>query len=130
MSIGLFDGQGYESVPFDFSDGQYHHVAMVTRGTTTEIVIDGTSVGEIGVGYGGATGQPFHVGSSDGEQDFLIGAVWALRVWNRALTKVAIGELSADAGPPDPSHAFCAQPRRVLRLHLGAQGRRARAGRW
>ena len=106
QAVGLYDGQRLATVPFDFTDGAYHHVALVTKGPRTQVTIDGSAVGTINLGYGKARGQPFSVGSSNGTADYFIGAVWALRIWNRALTKVALEELASDVGPPAADHPF------------------------
>ena len=106
QAVGLYDGQRLATVAFDFTDGAYHHVALVTKGPRTQVIIDGNPAGTINLGYGKARGQPFSVGSSNGEADLFIGAVWALRIWNRALTRVALEELSQNVGPPPGEHPF------------------------
>jgi len=104
--IGFFNGSAWGSVPFDFSDERYHHVALVTAGGETEVIIDGDSRGKIGLGYGPGSGLPLSVGTSDGASEPFIGALWSLRLWRAPLELAAIRTLSNLEGPPgesDPS---------------------------
>jgi len=100
QSIGLFNGDKWASVAFDFSDGKLHHVAFLTRDASTQVVIDGVERGSIDVGYGSARDLPLHIGSSDGGSEFFIGALPSLRIWRGALSLEQLRALSDLIGPP------------------------------
>jgi hypothetical protein len=102
--IGLWNGHNWASVAFDFSDEEFHHVAIVTQGSRSEVFIDGETRGTLPIGYGTATGLPFHVGSSDGETEFFFGAVDGIRIWKAALSPDVVAGLREFDGIPDPGH--------------------------
>jgi len=102
--IGLWNGRDWAAVPFDFSDAEFHRVAIVTRGARSTIVVDGEIRGELEIGYGAASGLPFHVGSADGASDFFGGAISSLRLWRAALSPEVLAGLGNSAGPPPPDH--------------------------
>ena len=100
--LGLFNGVAWGAVPFDFSDEAYHHVALVTQGGRTEVLIDGESRGVMELGYGSAKGLPLRIGTSDGAAEPFIGALWSLRLWKRPLDPETVAALSGVQGAPDP----------------------------
>ena len=104
QEIGLWNGRYWGSAPFDFRDENLHHVVIVTDGGRSMIVVDGETRGELEIGYGSAAGLPFHVGSSDGESEFFLGAVDGIRLWRAALGSDVIEALSEIDGALPPEH--------------------------
>ncbi|MEN8160341.1 MAG: LamG domain-containing protein [Myxococcota bacterium] len=99
-AIGLFDGRYFGSVPFDFSDGELHHVALVTKAGRTTVYVDRRARGVIELGPGPERGLPLHVGSSDGGSELFIGAIASLRLWRRALGPEEVAALADVLGAP------------------------------
>lgn len=86
QSIGLFVGDRHARLPFDFSDGRMHHVALLSYGPElTEVRINGASVGTLGLGLGNGPSLSFHLGSLDAEQAPLVGALARVRLWDSLL---------------------------------------------
>lgn len=101
-SIGLWNGVRWAGVPFEFGDGRFHRVALVTRETSTTVYVDGENRGELVIGYGAGAGLPFHVGSSDGASEFFVGALSGVRIWRAALEPETLARLASYPGPPPP----------------------------
>src|SRR5262245_33276220 len=99
-SLGLFDGTRYASVPFDFTDGRLHHVALVTREVRTSVYVDRELRGVLDVGLGATPGLPLHVGSSDGGSELFMGAIPSVRLWRRELTAEEVTAIADLLGPP------------------------------
>ena len=104
-SIGLFDGTRYASVPFDFSDGGLHHVALVGAGGRTRVFVDRELRGEIPFTVGEPEDQALHVGSSDGQSELFAGAIASLRIWRAALTEAQVAAIAGVFGLPDEAEA-------------------------
>src|SRR5262245_30097822 len=98
--IGFWNGRSWGWLPFDFSDGEYHHVALATKGASTEVVVDGRALGAVPLGFGPGRGLPLQVGSADGATEPFIGAVLSLRLWSASLSTEQIARVSELAGPP------------------------------
>lgn len=84
--IGLFAQGAFAALPFDFSDGLMHHVAVISIGAGfSEVQIDGASIGHLPLGFGQSPNRSFHLGSLDGEQAPFVGALARVRLWNAEL---------------------------------------------
>jgi hypothetical protein len=100
QSIGLFDGTRFASVPFDFSDGNLHHVALVTAGGKTTVYVDREVRGTLDLGLGTTPGLPLHVGSSDGGSELFMGVIQSLRLWHSPLTADEVAAIADLLGEP------------------------------
>ncbi|MEN8160342.1 MAG: LamG domain-containing protein, partial [Myxococcota bacterium] len=105
QAIGLFDGTRFASVPFDFSDGRLHHVALVTEGDRTTIYVDREARGTVEVGLGEPSELPLHVGSSDGGSELFMGVLPSVRLWRSALTAEQVGAIAEVLGAPEDEGA-------------------------
>ncbi|MEN8158670.1 MAG: LamG domain-containing protein [Myxococcota bacterium] len=101
QAIGLFDGERFASVPFDFSDSELHHVALVTKEGRTTIYVDREARGTIELGLGEPSELPLHLGSSDGGSELFMGALPSVRLWRRALTAEQVAAIADVLGAPD-----------------------------
>jgi hypothetical protein len=101
QAIGLFDGERFASVPFDFSDGKLHHVALVTKAGRTAIYVDREVQGTLELGLGEASDLSLHVGSSDGGSELFMGVIPSVRLWRNALTAEQVGAIADVLGAPD-----------------------------
>ncbi len=93
MSNGKRDDYGSvvessNTVSADFTDGQPHHVALVTHEESTEVFVDGVSKGVASVGYaiaqdasGPKTNLQLAIGSFDGRARPFNGVIGAVRIW-------------------------------------------------
>ncbi len=94
-AIGLYAGENWQTVPFDFTDGRLHHVAMTTLDGVTDVIVDGTSRGLLGLEYDGSVaGQTFVVGSFDGKVAPFKGMLAGLRIWNTPLVDAELSRYS------------------------------------
>ena len=92
--IGWYDGKTLQSVPFNFNDGNYHHVAFSIKAGKMTVVIDGQEKGSFDQAYGPGRRLPLHVGSSDGDLHRFKGEIYMIRMWDAALTAAEIGDES------------------------------------
>lgn len=100
-AVMMWNGARWSSLPFDFRDERLHHVVFVTVGDETGVYVDGESVGTMPIGYGSGTGLPLHVGSSDGTNEPFLGALWAVRIWDTALSEEALRAVENVLGVPE-----------------------------
>lgn len=103
------------SVPFDFSDAEFHHVAFMTSGGITTVLIDGVKPGVPGddpdvvlelpdvpapIGHPGVTGQAIALGCNDPGP--FEGWVYSLRFWDKALSAGELESVRPFYGLPTP----------------------------
>lgn len=79
-TVGMFNNSAYNSLPFNFAQGTWYYVAFVDRGATTEIFVNGVSLGTIAIGYGTIAGQPLNIGYNGNSGEWFNGAVDELRL--------------------------------------------------
>lgn len=84
QSLGVQAGPFYETVAFDFSDGQLHHVAISTIGDTTSVMIDGELRDTLGFSFADVPATRFSIGSAGKYSPFL-GEIGQVRVWNEVI---------------------------------------------
>lgn len=114
-SIYLQTRSGTISGRFKFSDGAFHHVAFVTSGGATTVLIDGVKPtmpsDEPGVdiempdarmqfGQAGAEGQPLALGCDEPRP--FEGWLYSLRFWDKALTADELASVRPFYGLPVP----------------------------
>lgn len=81
-ALGVQAGPYYDTVPFDFSDGALHHVALTTVGDTISVMIDGEVQAEaLNFGFGDFTPTAFSIGAAGNVSPF-IGEIGQIRIWN------------------------------------------------
>lgn len=94
-----------EIVPFEFTDGQMHFVAIVHLGEEVMVMIDNKIAGRFQMALSGLPSSGFWVGSADGNRAPFTGAIAGLRLWN---TIVSPNDLLAyavsDIAPPGALH--------------------------
>ncbi|MEN8158669.1 MAG: LamG domain-containing protein [Myxococcota bacterium] len=105
QAVEFWNGSGWGRFPADLTDGELHHIALVTEDGATTLYVDGESAGGSEAGYGTGTGLPLHLGSSDGYEERFFGALWSLRIWSRPLDADAVGTLAAGLRPPPTEFA-------------------------
>lgn len=81
----LYAGEQSAQVPFDFTDGQMHFVAITDLGDRLTVLVDSGLIAETGMSFAQLPASGFWIGSADGENLPFIGAVAALRIWDAAL---------------------------------------------
>lgn len=98
-------GDRIEVVPFDFSDGKLHHVAVVDTGGETYVMVDATVVGEMDLSFADLESSGFWVGSANGKDAPFIGAIGGLRLWSIAVDPLTLATFSRrDIDDPDDPH--------------------------
>jgi|GEM_PF-1238198 len=84
--IGLFSGNDWDYIPFDFTDGKSHHVAFIMQGDLTDVYVDGEFQGGLDQGVAEDVGvTTFHIGSLDGANNLFKGQLGVLRIWDTAV---------------------------------------------
>lgn len=104
--IGLYAGEFYDGVDFDFSDGLLHHVAFVTVGETTDIIIDGVYRETLGYTFADLPADSFTIGAV-GDFSPFVGEIGQVRIWStpveiEVLRYFSLAPLSAQARFPHP----------------------------
>lgn len=107
MMVGLYDGTGYKEVNTtgaSYTDGNWHHVALVVTTATVELFVDGVSKGTAAHDNSiptndstmtiGAQLAPSCTGNV-----FFAGAIDEVRVYNSALTMGQVQNAMANASP-------------------------------
>ncbi|HMQ49727.1 MAG TPA: MAC/perforin domain-containing protein [Saprospiraceae bacterium] len=89
--IGLYDGKRFESVPFNFNDGAFHHVAFTTKDGSTSVKIRNKktdafeTIGTLNIGYGDQGDFPLNVGSFKSKLHWFKGEIYTVRLWKKTL---------------------------------------------
>lgn len=95
-------GSKHGRVPFDFSDGQTHHVALLDFDDEVMVMIDGWLAGGVAMSIEPGPPAPLIVGANaDGSAPF-IGAISALRFWHSPMAPETIAAYALK-DPTDPS---------------------------
>lgn len=83
-ALGVYAGQYFDTVPFDFSDGALHHVALIIMGDTTTVVIDGEVRDTLGFGMADLPANELSIGTLGGYSPF-IGEIGQIRIWDEPI---------------------------------------------
>ncbi|MEO0463617.1 MAG: LamG-like jellyroll fold domain-containing protein [Pseudomonadota bacterium] len=84
QGLGVYAGQFFQGVQFDFSDGQAHYVALVTIGDSIDVYIDGQFRTTLGYGFADLPAETFSVGSIGNFSPF-IGLIGQVRIWDEPI---------------------------------------------
>ncbi len=79
--LGVYAGDYYDGVPFNFADGQRHHVGIVTAGDAIDIFIDGELRGTLGFTFASMQVDRFTIGSL-GDFSPFVGEIGQVRIWD------------------------------------------------
>ena len=91
--IGLFNNINYAVIPYQFTQGQWYHIAFVMTNVSTEIFINGVSIGLTGNTINtGISGLPIKIGISQvtgnfAGNEFFKGSIDEVRIWNTSRTQ-------------------------------------------
>ncbi len=91
--IGIYAGQYYEGVKYDFTDGALHYVAIITTGDFIDIYIDGDFQRTLGYGFADLPASSFSIGSYSDRAPF-IGEIGQVRIWNEPLDQDTLNKFS------------------------------------
>lgn len=91
--IGIYAGQYYEGVQYDFTDGALHYVAIVTTGDFIDIYIDGDFQRTLGYGFADLPANTFSIGSYSDRAPF-IGEIGQVRIWDEPLDQDILNTFS------------------------------------
>ncbi len=84
--LAVTSGEQTDVVPFDFSDGEAHHVALIDLGGPAVVLVDGELAGELDLTLQALPSEGFYIGSAYGEEDGFVGAIGGIRIWDVAVT--------------------------------------------
>ncbi|MEP0189739.1 MAG: LamG-like jellyroll fold domain-containing protein [Erythrobacter sp.] len=82
--LGVYAGDFYDGVAFDFSDGLRHHVVIMTAGDTIDIFIDGELRGTLGFTFATMPVDRFTIGSL-GDYSPFVGELGQIRIWDEPI---------------------------------------------
>lgn len=84
QQLGVYAGRNYATVPFDFSDGEIHYVALTTLGDSIAVMIDGEIQAELDFGFANVPANSFSIGSMGRFSPF-IGEIGQVRIWDEPI---------------------------------------------
>lgn len=93
QGLGVYAGEYFEGVSFDFSDGQSHYVAIVTVGDSIDVYIDGQYRTTLGYGFADLPATTFSVGSIADLSPF-VGLIGQVRIWDEPLDQDVLNYFS------------------------------------
>lgn len=99
-SIGMWNGSGWSDVACEMTPGRYYHVALVTSGAHTAVLLDGECLGVLPLGYGTTSGSRLFVGSNGDLEDPLVGSLLYFRIWDLPLAAPQVRALAKVSDPP------------------------------
>ena len=83
-------GETVDELPFSFSDGRLHHVALINLTDHVVLMIDGQIVGRFNLQIPPKSGDTFRLGSAPGLNTAFTGAIGGLRIWNVAVQRQSL----------------------------------------
>lgn len=93
-TIGMWNGSGYSTISHTFNPGQWYHLAFVMTASSTEVFVNGVSIGTTGNVRSNVTGVEFFVGVAMSNTLTIMepfkGVIDDVRVWNVARTATQI----------------------------------------
>jgi hypothetical protein len=92
-ALGVYAGQFYDKVPYDFSDGELHHVALIVMGEQIMVMIDGEVRDTLGFGMAEVPANDFTIGSLGGYSPF-IGEIGQIRIWDEPLDPETVADFA------------------------------------
>lgn len=90
-------GDTLEAVPFDFSDGRMHHVALVDYGDSLSVQINHEAVADLPLTFEAFPSNGLFIGSAAGGEDGFEGRIGGLRIWNVAVEQSVLARYSRRA---------------------------------
>lgn len=84
--IGVMVGEESDIAPFDFTDGEMHHVAVVDYGEIVQVLVDNVAVADLDLTFRDLPSSGFWIGSADGANGAFKGAIAGLRIWDIAVS--------------------------------------------
>jgi hypothetical protein len=91
--VGIWNSQGFLTVPYNFTRGQWYHIAAVMKTGTTEFFVNGVSAGSVPLGINTSfTNTTLCLGSSSpiANYEAFRGEIDEVRIWNTARTAAQI----------------------------------------
>lgn len=86
QALVFYSGEHSSRIPFDFTDGLMHHIAVVSFNEgLAEVAVDGRILAVIDHGFIAAESARLSLGSLDGTQAMFVGGLARLRLWSDAL---------------------------------------------
>lgn len=92
--IAIAAGGEEDIATFDFTDGQFHHVAVSQFEDGTAVFIDGQVQGTSELRFQDLPSAGVWIGSIDGENNQFMGAIGGLRIWNAVVEQETLVEFA------------------------------------
>ncbi len=107
--LGVYAGDFYNVVPFNFADGRLHYVAIIAFGDETDVLIDGQIRATLGFTFPELLTESLTIGSISKYSPF-IGEIGQIRFWSlplepEVLNQFALRPIEADGPNAHPDIA-------------------------
>lgn len=94
--LGLISGDQEEIAPFDFADGQLHHVAIASDSGKTNVYVDGKTAANFEFAFQTLPSAGVWIGSVDGATAPFEGAIAQLRIWDAPISQAVLVQYAQD----------------------------------
>lgn len=91
--VGVYAGEYFEGVQYDFSDGALHYVAIITTGDFIDIYIDGDYQKTLEYGFADLPAETFSIGAYENRAAF-IGEIGQVRIWDEPIDQDVLNQFS------------------------------------
>ena len=88
--LALQSGEQVDELPFAFSDGQLHHVVLVSLADGVVLMVDGQVIGQFELKLPDQPSTALHLGSAANAQAAFTGALGGLRIWRIAVQRESL----------------------------------------
>ena len=92
--IAIAAGGEEDVATFDFTDGQFHHVAVSQFEDGTAVFVDGQVMGTSDFRFQDLPSAGVWIGSIDGENNRFLGAIGGMRVWDSVVEQETLVEFA------------------------------------
>ncbi|MFT3846031.1 MAG: T9SS type A sorting domain-containing protein [Lacibacter sp.] len=90
MILAKVNGEQVLSNTISIDDGKWHHLAVVSTGTTANFYCDGLNAGSAAISSAGIVPGLYSIGNSSGTTNSFDGVIDELRIWGTALSQTTL----------------------------------------
>ncbi len=93
-----------EAAPFDFTDDELHHVALVDYGDSVRLLVDLEYVADLPITFESLPSNGLYIGSADDSGDAFTGLIGGLRIWSVAVEDASLAQFARRDVADEPAH--------------------------
>ena len=94
-----------EAAPYDFSDGELHHVALVDYGDSVRLLVDLEYVADLPITFESLPSNGLYIGSADDTGDAFTGLIGGVRIWSVAVEDASLAQFARRDVAGEPAHS-------------------------